>query len=265
MISGASETKYRLLFENMEEGFVLAEIITDESGKGIDVRFLEANKAADRHTGLDCSQIAGMTMRELWPLMDQHHIDAYINVGLTGEPADLEHYSQTFGRHVRMRAFCPQRGQVAAIIEDITERVQAEEAVRIQHDLSQALSACDDLHEAMQLILDAALDIEGLDSGGIYLADASGALDLVAHRGLSPEFIRMVTHYPPDSPHAIMTRAGQARYGMFEDVRTSGQVPDNREGLRALAVVPVLYQGQLLAVFNLASHTHDVIPPARAV
>jgi putative methionine-R-sulfoxide reductase with GAF domain len=36
------------------------------------------------------------------------------------------------------------------------------------------------------------------------------------------------------------------------------------EGLRALAVVPVLHQGQVVAVLNMASHTHDEISePAR--
>lgn len=40
-----SEAKYRLLFENMEEGFSLHEIITDENGLTINFRFLDANAA----------------------------------------------------------------------------------------------------------------------------------------------------------------------------------------------------------------------------
>jgi hypothetical protein len=54
------------------------------------------------------------------------------------------------------------------LLEDITARKQAEEALHIQHDLSQTLSACDDLHKALELILDATLHRENLDSGGIY-------------------------------------------------------------------------------------------------
>ena len=62
-----SEGRYRLLFENMEEGFSLHEIITNEDGVAVDFRFLEANAAYARHTGMEISQCIGKTMLEILP------------------------------------------------------------------------------------------------------------------------------------------------------------------------------------------------------
>ena len=46
------EQNFRLLFENMEEGFALHDIIQDESGRVVDFRFVNANLAYENHTGM---------------------------------------------------------------------------------------------------------------------------------------------------------------------------------------------------------------------
>jgi PAS domain S-box-containing protein len=79
------EFSYRQLFDNMAEGFALHEIITDDSGKVIDFRFLAANPAFDRHTGMEGRAIIGKTMLEVVPGADRHRIEAYGRVALTGK------------------------------------------------------------------------------------------------------------------------------------------------------------------------------------
>ena len=125
-----SESKFRKLFENMEEGFSLQEIITDENGRTIDFRFLEANRAYQKHTGLIPQAIIGKTMLEIMPLANPRQIEAYGQVALTGKPISFEYFSETFNRHLRVRAFCPQLGRFATIFEDITWLKQAEITLR---------------------------------------------------------------------------------------------------------------------------------------
>jgi PAS domain-containing protein len=48
----ASEEKYHTLFESIDEGFCIVEVIFDEAGEPVDYRFLEVNPAFERHTGL---------------------------------------------------------------------------------------------------------------------------------------------------------------------------------------------------------------------
>ena len=130
-----SEARYRLLFENMEEGFSLHEIIVDEKGDAVDFSFLEANTAYERITGMKVGECIGKTMLEIVPNADSQQIKNYGQVALTGKPLNFEYFSKTFNKHIRVRAFCPQPGRFASIFEDITEQKEAEE------DLNKILQA----------------------------------------------------------------------------------------------------------------------------
>ncbi len=125
-----SEARYRLLFENMTEGFGLQEIITDASGHPIDFRFIHANSAYERHTGMRPQDIIGKTLLEINPQADRSQIEIYGQVALTGQPLEFEYYSKTFNRYFSVRAFSPQSGQFATLFEDISERKKAEEMLR---------------------------------------------------------------------------------------------------------------------------------------
>ena len=118
---------HRLLFENMEEGFSLHEIITDEQGNTINFRFIDANAAYERHTGIKREDCIGKTILEIMPHADLKQIENYGQVALTGVPIKFEYYSRTFQRHLRVRAFSPKHGLFATIFEDISERKLNEE------------------------------------------------------------------------------------------------------------------------------------------
>ena len=122
-------SRYRLLFENMEEGFALHEIVTDARGQAVDFRFLAANEAFEYHTGLHIREITGRNMLEVMPGADMRQIEAYGRVALTGEPLAFDYHSNTFGRDLRVRAYSPARGQFATIFEDITEHKQVEQVL----------------------------------------------------------------------------------------------------------------------------------------
>jgi len=71
----ASEEKYHTLFESIDEGFCIVEVIFDEAGEPVDYRFLEVNPAFERHTGLH--DAAGKRMRELEPRHEEHWFETY--------------------------------------------------------------------------------------------------------------------------------------------------------------------------------------------
>ena len=57
-----SEERYRGLFESMNEGFALHELLYDESGEPCDYRFLDVNPAFERLTGLKRQDVVGRTV-----------------------------------------------------------------------------------------------------------------------------------------------------------------------------------------------------------
>jgi PAS domain S-box-containing protein len=88
-----SEEKYRSLFESIDEGYALCEVMYDETGKAIDWQLLEVNPAFERLTGF--ADAAGKTAAELNPNLGSAWIETFNNVAQTGEPARFEHYIES--------------------------------------------------------------------------------------------------------------------------------------------------------------------------
>lgn len=148
------------------------------------------------------------------------------------------------------------------IIEDITERKQTEEAIRIQRDLGLALSATNDLEEAMRLCVEAVMGIGGVDCGSIYLIDReSGEMNLEVYNGISPEFAESVSHYAEDSTNTSLVMEGKPIYSRYEEIGVSIDEVRRREGLKTVSVIPVNHEGQIIACLMTASHTLDYVPP----
>jgi PAS domain S-box-containing protein len=128
---GQSEGKYRTLFESIDEGFCVVEVIFDERGAAADYRFMEVNPAFERHTGL--VNAVGRTARELIPGHDEFWFTTYAGVALTGNASRFERYAEAMGRWFDV--FCsrvgpPQERRVAIVFNDITARKAAESDLR---------------------------------------------------------------------------------------------------------------------------------------
>ncbi len=137
----------------------------------------------------------------------------------------------------------------------------AEQLLRLQSDLGIALSATSNLNEALKLILDAICQVEGIDCGGMYLADIkTGDLSLSHHRGLPSRFVELAAYYASDSPQARMVKKQKPIYGKYQEISKSKHDEHRSEGLKAIAVIPISHDGQVVAVLNVASHTHDEVP-----
>ncbi|MBN1991796.1 MAG: PAS domain S-box protein [Anaerolineae bacterium] len=151
--------------------------------------------------------------------------------------------------------------RVVFTIEDVTERAHAEQALQLQRDLALALSSTNELAEALRRLLEATFNIEGLDCGGVYLVNRhTGELDLIYHKGLPPQFVERVSHYKANSPQTRLIMAGKPVYRSYAEIVPITDEVRQGEGLRAMAVIPIRYEGQVMAALNLASHTHDEIP-----
>ena len=135
-----SERQYRTLFNAIDEGFCIIEVIFDENEKPIDYRFLEINPSFEKQTGLIDAQ--GKRMRELAPKHEEHWFEIYGKIALTGQPARFENRAEQLHRWYDVYAFRfgqPENRQVAILFNDITERKQAEEALARERNLFRTL------------------------------------------------------------------------------------------------------------------------------
>jgi signal transduction histidine kinase len=124
------EERYRTLFNSIDEGFCLLEMLFDDEGRPVDYRFLETNATFERQTGLVGA--VGRRMRELVPNLEQQWFDNYGKVALTGEPLRFIDGSTEMGRWFDVyaaRVGGADSREVALLFTDITAR-KADEAER---------------------------------------------------------------------------------------------------------------------------------------
>jgi PAS domain S-box-containing protein len=122
-----SEERYRTLFESIDEGFCVVEVLLDAHDRPIDYRVLEVNLAFKQQTGLQ--HAVGKTARQL--NLEEHWIEIYGRVALTGEATRFENSSKTLGDRwfdvYACRMGEPEARKVAIIFKNISDRKQAEE------------------------------------------------------------------------------------------------------------------------------------------
>jgi PAS domain S-box-containing protein len=122
--------RYQALFNAMSEGFVLFQAILDDRGKPYDLRYLDANAAAETLLGIRREEMFSRTILEAYPGAEPYWIEALGRVAITGEPALIEGFNRVYSKWWRAAAFSTGEGQVAAVFEDISAKREAEEALR---------------------------------------------------------------------------------------------------------------------------------------
>jgi PAS domain S-box-containing protein len=126
-----SEKRYRNLFNAMNEGFCVIEVLFDAEGRPEDYRFLEVNDAFEKQTGLH--DAVGKRMRELAPAHEAHWFEIYGKIALTGEPAHFMNEAKALNRVYDVFAYRvgePEQRRVAIVFNDFSDYKRAEEALQ---------------------------------------------------------------------------------------------------------------------------------------
>jgi PAS domain S-box-containing protein len=183
-----SEEQYRTLFESIDEGLCIIEVIFDQQDKPVDYRFLEVNPAFERQTGLTGAR--GRTVREFVPKHEEHWFDIYGRISRTGEPARFEQRAAQLNRWYDVYAWRhgrPQDRQVAVLFNDVTARKNAEEALRRSEQ------------ELSDFFDNATMAMHWVGSDGIILRANQAELDMLGY-GRDEYVGRHITEFHVDRP-----------------------------------------------------------------
>ena len=188
----AGADRYRSLFESIDAGFCIIEIVFDDAGEAVDYRFVETNPAFVRQTGLH--DALGRSVRQLAPEHERHWFEIYGRVARTGESVRFENPASALDRWFDVYAFGvgePSARRVAVLFNDITARRTMEQELReltasleerVETATAEREAALAQLHEAQKL------EMLGQLTGGVahdfnnLLTPITGALDLLHRR-----------------------------------------------------------------------------------
>lgn len=210
-----SEEKYRSLFQSIDEGFCIVEVMFDQTAHPYDYRFLETNVVFEQQSGM--SDVVGKTMRELMPEHDQSWFDTFGRIALTGRPERFVNEVKQLGRVWDVYGFRmddPRQRHVAVLFRDITERVRNEAASQFLAGVTDELARMKVVDETMNLLVErmgahfraARVVLAELD-------DPPGATAKVLYEWHDPALRsspdRRIPHYS-SAGYAGMSRVGQS-------------------------------------------------------
>ena len=125
----ASEERYRRLFNSIDEGFCVIEVIFNARQEPVDYRLVEVNPSFEKHTGLQ--NALGRTINEMVPQQEPYWFEIYGHVAISGQSVRFERRAEKLGRWYDVYAFrCSEpEHQVAVLFTDITRKKLSEQAL----------------------------------------------------------------------------------------------------------------------------------------
>jgi len=229
----ASEAKYRSLFQSIDTGYCVIEVVFDAEGTATDYVFLEANPAFLEQTGLP--DAIGRSIRSLAPTHESFWFETYGRIARTGQPERFEHRAEALGRWYSVFAFRigdPALNQVAVLFEDIKQRKLAEQLLRDSEEHQQFLLRLSDALRAengVEAVGNRAVRMlaERLGADRVYLVTLSPGDDtvIVTHETRRDPLPPLRgSYHASDFPAAI--REIFERTIVYEDVRTDPRLTE---------------------------------------
>ena len=197
-----SEERFRTLFNSMDEGFCVVEMVFEEGGRARDYRVIEMNSAFEKHTGI--SGLVGRSVREAIPDLEEFWYETYGRVAATGEPTRfVRETAIRGGRWLDAYAFrlgAAGSNKVAILFNDITASRLAEEAVMASEARSSFLVTLADtlrsLSDPTTIQAEAGRVLgERLGASRVYYFEV-GRDDYVVERDYTNAALSMVGRYP---------------------------------------------------------------------
>jgi PAS domain S-box-containing protein len=261
-----SEERYRSLFNTMDEGYCIVEVVLDENGAAVDLIAREANRAWQEKTGF--SDAIGRRMSELSPNLEKHWLDYYESVIRTGQPHREENYMRDVDRWFTAHySLVGELGSnlVAVVFDDITVRKRAEASLRENAarqsfllKLSDALrplaGPADIQAEATRLLR------ERLNAGWCYYVDwdLDRKTGVVLRDSLREGLSSLAgVHDVSDAPEFLDFLAGGASltvrdYAGYEQLPASMRQNFTALGFRSFIAAPLVKEGRLIASLLVA-------------
>ncbi|MES2754311.1 MAG: GAF domain-containing protein [Pseudomonadota bacterium] len=250
----SSEAHWRSLFEKFSEAFVIGEVVRDAAGVATDWRFLIANRAWAEMAGRDPSALAGKTMREAFPYIDEGWIADFAAAVDSNTAISFSRGSANGQRWLEGRCFPVGNDRFAAIFIDVTRRIAAERRQAALVTIGDRLRDLDRIDDMTR----AASQIVGETLGGIRAG--YGRLD---------HTLGTITVEPDWTAPDVASISGVHRYAdygdllnellvgeplIIGDVRTDPRTaadpaPMLAQGVASQLQMPVRDRGRSIAVF----------------
>lgn len=212
--------------------------------------------------GLDYAQVAKMSLKLM---KDTDGFIEKLNTICISEIADLNDEIILNNGNIYKREYLPVHFKNEIIghlwqYRDITSRKKREEYAVLQRDLGFEMASKSTINEAMDLVIESVMKINGIHATGIYLCENDDeVIRLKKQTGLPDDFISLVsTLYKGDLKFELI-KSGHSHFGFTSEFENNSAELLILAGFYYSGFVPIIHENQVLGSINISSRTNSII------
>ncbi len=126
-----NERKYKLLFENMQLGVIIHEMIFDKDGVAVDYKILDMNKQAAKIFSEEKKEMIGKTALQIFKDEKAPHLEQYEKVAREGATINFETYYESMNKYFNVIAYSTEPNNFITVFDDITENKELGEKKKL--------------------------------------------------------------------------------------------------------------------------------------
>jgi diguanylate cyclase (GGDEF)-like protein/PAS domain S-box-containing protein len=150
-LAQSKEKQLQILINQMKQGFVLHEMVLDETGEPVDFIYVDMNEIFEEMSYHSKEELLNKAASEVNPRSYKSNLELYKEVAFNNKVIKREYYSDRTNKYFRDIVFSPKKGQFAIVCEDITDaklkELELEEKTlileNINHNMSDLVSLTD--------------------------------------------------------------------------------------------------------------------------
>ncbi len=254
-----SEAHWHGLFDRLQEGLILGELVRDANQFVTDWRYLDVNPAWGTQVGISPADATGRTIRELFPGIEDAWVAEMAVVVETGQPTQFLRQVGSLDRWYEGRAFPLQGDRFAVLFVEVTERKLAESRRAALLDLNDRLREGADPAEMAFIASEIVGRALHATSAGYATMDADEDGFVIERDWTAPEITSIEGHYRMQDFGNYATDLRRGETVSIADVRIDPRTAGNVVALegaggRAFINLPATEQGRLVAVMFVLSN-----------
>ena len=248
----AFESRWRYVFENLHDGFILGEAVRDEKGEASDWRYVDVNEAWGRMVSVNPDSARGRSIRDVFPGIEQAWVDQGLAVIGKNAPSVFERQVGSLGRWYEGRATWVGADRFVISFNEVTELRLAQRNREKLLALSDTLNNLPDTASMLQRAMELVGTVLDVDVAGYGTMQEDGeTLDVRTSWAKPGAHSIAGSHWLPRfGDHLAGLRAGQNF--LVDDVNLDGSMyAEACKAVGAVSVinVPVIEQGKFVAMF----------------
>ena len=203
-----AEQRYRSLFEEMNEGAALHELVY-EAGEPVGYEIIDVNRNFEAILDIPAEQAIGQRAVDVYDVEEPPFLDRYAQVAETGESMEFETSFRPLEMHFHVSVFAPREGQFATVFSDVTDQRETEQHLRHERALYHAQSEATldgylvvDEDRRIASYNSRLLELWDIPEDLIESRDDEAVLDHVVEKTVDPDEFRETVELLYDQPNA---------------------------------------------------------------